>query len=487
MVRIGVYRGFEKDRSTNLTLLNFDVLNDFEETENYLKSFQLVGRFNEWDERLMEDRIYYVNIIPGEVNKPIEKFEILDKAKFVIHDKSEGLKITYKRFAGKHLIDTFIEEDNKAIDKYRNDLEEAIASLSEERASVKREIKKFKGKKKGTKIDGLDVDTLKKELEVIQTKLDVDKDKLKNIAKTEIHRKDNALQNFIDFCVNEEEGKRLHFNTFTKFFLTTVFEHYGYDNVIDLDEEELNNWKQHITEKVKSFAKSQDVKFSTWGHDEIEKLKANINKSPVVLAKMFNRTEASIATMKWKIRHNKIDGMDNTDKTENMVRNANDIAKALKVFRKEKGYSQKEMCKASGISISMLSQLERATYLGTNTPTVDKLLDYMEKNSSTFKKSKIALEKPKDEVKKDEPKEVINTETPTPMKKVSQKQPETVVEGLSEEDNLYAMQLVAEFKFMSAELLRMHAKLNELLSTKNNNNKTVTLKLSKSLKKLETA
>ncbi|MEX0596025.1 MAG: helix-turn-helix transcriptional regulator, partial [Candidatus Paceibacterota bacterium] len=313
MVRIGVYRGHEKDEKTGLTLLNFDVLNELEETKNTIKSFQLVSRFNEWKEPMMENRIYFVNIIPTEKNKPVSEFEILDKSKFITHEDGKYL-ISYRKYSGVDLIE-FYE----------------------------------KGAKENKKHDLSYNDTTF-----------------------------NTCQEYIEYCLSQKKGERLHFNTFTKYILERIFENYGYDNVIHYrTKKELKMWSDKITQKVKNFAKKNDTKFTDWSNTELEYLIDNMDtKTEKEIAKHLNRTVPSIATKKWKIRN------ESTSKLKEMKTRAESISEFVKAFRKEKDYNQKAMAKASGVSVSVISQLECGKYIGTDTPIVDDLLKYIDKEST---------------------------------------------------------------------------------------------------------
>lgn len=415
MVRIAVYRGREKDKSTGLTLFSFDVLNELEDTDNYLKSFQLWGRFNEWNEYLMEGRIYYVNIIPGEVNKPIEKFEILDKAKFISHDAEKGYLMTYKRYSDKHLIDTYEAEEKRISEEIKAGVEEPST---------------------------------------------------------------NELRLFITQCSTMKKGEKLYFNTFTKYILNKIFELYGYDSIVRYKTKiELDTWKKKITQKVKNFVASQEIKFTNWGNDEIKYVFDNMdNKSEKMIAKHLKRTVPSIATMKWKLRHKRIT-LDNVKpKKESININNNDMVKTrlemignvIKQFRKEKGYNQKDLKEASGVSVSVISQLECGKYISTETTIVDKLLEYIDKNSKLVDISKIpttdtVIQPKKDTKPKEEP---IKGETTVEAIRKHKADVSEPIDDVVNEDSMFTfVELLSELKFLSGRTLQMENKMNKFIST----------------------
>lgn len=408
MVRIGVYRGHEKDERTGLTLMNFDVLNELEETKNKIERFQLVSRFNEWKEPMMDNRIYFVNIIPTEKSKPISEFEILDKCKFITHEDGKYL-ISYRKYSGVDLIEFY---DKGAAENKKHELPANDPRF-------------------------------------------------------------NPLQEYINFCLSQKKGERLHFNTFTKYILEKIFEKYGYEGVIKYrTKNELKRWSQNITKRVKSFVKENDTKFTDWSNDETKYLIENMDtKSEKEIAKALNRTVPSIATKKWKLRN------ESTSKLSEMKNRADAISEVVKGFRKEKGYKQGEMAKASGVSLSVISQLECGKYIGTDTPIVIDLLKYIDRESDKFNIDDIPTEG-------SEPITEKKTVTTTPEKKVSLADISKIdVDDIKLE---YIVELLGEMKFMSGQLLTMQAKLNSIVPIENNNNKRKgTIRLTNKLKELQ--
>ena len=403
MVRVGVYRGHTKDEATGLSLMNFDVLNELEETKNKIQGFQLVSRFNEWKEPMMDNRIYFVNIIPTEKGKPISEFEILDKCKFITQEDGKYL-ISYRKYSGIDLIEFY---------------ERGVAE---------------------NKANGLPYND-------------------------PTH---NEAQQYINYCLSQKKGERLHFNTFTKYILEKVFENYGYDNVIKFrTKNELKRWTNNITQKVKNFVKTQDTKFTDWSNIETQYLIDNMDKPGVtekMIAKALNRTVPSVATKKWKIRN------ESTSKLTEMKNRAESISDYVKAFRKEKGYNQKEFSKASGISVSVISQLECKKYIGTETPIVEDLLKYIDKESKNLNISDIPTngEETTPTVEKVEvPTSVATSSKPAPTQsKVSKPEEDTSKRNINTE---YLTELLSEMKFMNGQLLNMQSKLNQLVPGESNN------------------
>lgn len=294
MVRIGVYNGRTKKRG--LTLLNFTVLNELEYTNVVIGSFNLVGRYNEYKEKLVENRIYLINI-KDEPSKPVKNFEILDKCKFIKYVNGDYV-ITYKRYRNVSLIDF-----------YENRTEEA--------------------------------------------------------------------HDYIDWVLKHgKESDKVHLNTFTKTVLEKIFHNYGYDDVIKYDyPAEKKEWNKEITQRVKNFNKSIDDKSTNWSSDEEQFLILNMDKPGMTekkIAKHLGRTVPSVATKKWKIKH------EYKSKLKDMKDRATMISEKLKEFRKDHDWSQRELVEKSGISLSVINQLECKSYSSTTTPTVEKLLEFVD-------------------------------------------------------------------------------------------------------------
>lgn len=298
MVRIGVYKGSTKKRG--LTLYNFTVLNELEYTKVTLNSFSLVGRYNEFAERLVENRIYLVNI-KDEPSKPVKHYEILDKCKLIKYVDGEYL-ITYKRYRNQSLIDL-----------------------------------------------------------------------LEN-------RYDEA-KGFIDWVLQHgKKSDKVKLNTFSKTVLEKLFENYGYEDLIRYDSKnEKSNWNKSITEKVKNFNRKIDDKSTNWSKDEEQFLSLNMDvMSEKELAKHLGRTVPSIATKKWKIKH------EYKSKLKDMKDRADKIAEKLKNFREDHGWSQRQLVDESGISLSVINQLECKNYTSTTSPTVMKLLKFVDDYDKEF-------------------------------------------------------------------------------------------------------
>jgi transcriptional regulator with XRE-family HTH domain len=421
MVRIGVYRGFEKSSETGLTLLNFDILNDLEETSSKVKDVQLQGRFNTWKEPLMEDRIYFINILPHEKGKPARDFEILDKCKFITHENNRFF-ISYRKYSGRDLID-FYEE-----------------GVSENR-------------KHGNKYNDPSF---------------------------------NLCQEYINYCLTKKKGTRLHFNTFTKFILEKVFSNYGYDNVIHYKtKNEKSKWSKQITQKVKNFVNEKDTKNSDWSKKEIKFLIDNINKPEKYLAEKLDRTVPAIATMKWKVRNEDKSILKDLPKKEVTEEKPVEgesalIAKTIKDFRKKKGYNQRELSKLSGVSISVISQLECEVYISTNSQIVEDLLNYID-NEGGKVLTETVMESETDSNKGETPSSEELSETISKAK--------DLVGGDTTNMNFeYVLQLLSEIKFMNTQLLSIQKDLNDILSVDNNNNVAnakASVRLVSKLKELE--
>lgn len=291
MVRIGVYTGRTTKRG--LSLLNFKVLNELEYTKVAIGSFSLVGRYNDYPENLVKNRIYLVNI-KDEPSKPVKHFEILDKCKLIKYVDGEYL-ITYKKY-----------NNISIIDLYENRTEEA--------------------------------------------------------------------QEFIDWVLDEgKKSKKWRLNTFTKTVLEKLFDNYGYDDVIHYDSpDEKKLWNRELTERVRKFKRKTDDKSTTWSKDEEKFLLLNMDSmSEKELAKELGRTVPSIATKKWKLKH------EYKSKLKDMKDKSELIAKELKDFREDQGWSQRKLVEESGVSLSVINQLECKNYSTTDSPTVNKLLEFI--------------------------------------------------------------------------------------------------------------
>jgi transcriptional regulator with XRE-family HTH domain len=186
-------------------------------------------------------------------------------------------------------------------------------------------------------------------------------------------------QKYIDFCLERgKETPRLHFNTFTKNVLEQIFNNYGYENVIRYDSKsELKEWRREVIDKIK---KSYEVeeKSSYWSEEELEYLLLHKDKmSEKELARRLGRTVAAVATKKWKLNSKY-----NKSLKDVIMDRKKLINKKLKEYREIKGFSQADLSEESGTSLSVINQLECENYNNTYTPTVLKLLNHIEKNSS---------------------------------------------------------------------------------------------------------
>lgn len=296
MVRIAVFNGIKKKRG--LSLLEFTALNELEYTKVPLGSFSLVGRYNDFKERLVANRIYLINI-KDEPSKPVKKFEILEKCKLLKYVNGEYL-ITYKRYRNINLIDL-----------YEN-------------------------------------------------------------------RPDDA-KDFLGWVFTRgQKSEKVRVNTFTKTILEKLFENYGYENIVQYDKNEKKDWNKEVAERVKSFNKKLDDKSTNWSKDEEDLLRREMAKKPEdrmpekELASKLGRTVPSIATKKWKLAH------EYKSKLKTMKDTAESIAKKLKDFREEHNWSQRQLVEESNISLSVINQLECKNYASTTSPTVIKLLEFID-------------------------------------------------------------------------------------------------------------
>lgn len=413
MVRISVYKGFEKDADSGLTLLNFDVLNELEETGNKIKNFQLVGRFNKWKEPLMEDRIYFVNIVPNEKGKAITDYEILDKSKFLTHEDGRFF-ISYRKYSGKDLINFYEEGVNE-------------------------------NRKNGKKYNDPQF---------------------------------NLCQAYINHCLTQKKGSRLYFNTFTKYMLERIFNKYGYSNVVHYKtKKEKGIWSKEITQKVKNFVNEQNTENSDWSNKEIEYLTENIKKPEKDIAKALNRTVPAVATMKWKLRHESRSVL-NKPSVKNKPE---DIASTIKTFRKENNLNQKDLSKQSGVSVSVISQLECSKYISTDSQIVDDLLDYISKEGGVVNVGGV---KDVPEVKQLRYVKKNYFRKPALTETVGSDKDDSVVD--EEIDDVYVMELISEVKYMNIQLSKIHKKLNEIIviDTKNPGKVKTTIKLTNKPKEL---
>jgi transcriptional regulator with XRE-family HTH domain len=304
MIRVGVYNGDTHKRG--LTLHNFTVLHQLEDTESPIDEFNLVGRYLNFKEHLMKDRIYLVNIQDEDPSKPAIHFEVLDKAKFIKYMDGDFI-ITYKRYGGQSMIDLYE-------------------------------------------------------------------------ARTQ------EFEEYLDWVVErgkQKDGKRTRLNTFTKSIVDRIFRNYGYNNVIRFDDKyELKNWHKSILDRVKNFKKEREDEKTNWSEEELDLLILEMSKPPEErmsekqLAAKLGRTVPSIATKKWKLKSE-------TYKTKyfNMEDRAKLISNKLKSFREEKGWSQGKLSKESGVSLSIVNQLECMNYSNTETSKVNELLEFIVNNS----------------------------------------------------------------------------------------------------------
>jgi transcriptional regulator with XRE-family HTH domain len=304
MIRVGVYNGDTHKRG--LTLHNFTVLHQLEDTESSIDEFNLVGRYLNFKEHLMKNRIYLVNIQDEDPSKPAIHFEVLDKAKFIKYLDGDFI-ITYKRYGNQSMIDLYE-------------------------------------------------------------------------ARTE------EFEEYLDWVVKrgkEKDGKRTRLNTFTKSIVDRIFRNYGYNNVIQYDDKnELRTWQKSILDRVKNFNKQREDEKTNWSEEELDLLILEMSKPPEdrmsekQLAAKLGRTVPSIATKKWKLKSE-------TYKTKyfNMEDRAKLISDKLKSFREEKGWAQGKLSKESGVSLSIVNQLECMNYSNTETSKVNELLEFIVNNS----------------------------------------------------------------------------------------------------------
>ncbi len=403
MVRIGVYRG--TSQSQGLTMLNFEVLNELEQTNIELDNFQLVSRMNKWKEPLKEDVIYFINIIPGEQGKPIDDFEILDKCKFVKYDLDGNYIISYRMYKDKNLIE--------------------LARLSP--STLNHTITKW--------------------------------------------------------CRNHKGKSKLKFNTFTKYILENIFELYNIDsNKVNVlyQENERNKWSAKISELVKNHVKNKNTAFTIWSTDELHLLMVNIDTEERLVSNKLNRTIASIASRKYKLTHDRdekemmkeyLDNLSDSEynalrldhkKRNVMESNEDKISKLIKDFRKKNGnITQTQLHEKTGISLSVISQLESGRY-NINSDITKKLLMYINENDKSFDVS-----------------EFINGElevTTNLGKNVVEKQTQSIdedfnkaVENIDHDDpnNTIILEMLSELKFVSGQLLNIKKMVIKLANKKN--------------------
>jgi transcriptional regulator with XRE-family HTH domain len=297
MVRIAVYNGLKKKRG--ISFLDFTALNELEYTKVPLGNFSLVGRYNNFKEKLVENRIYLINI-KDEPSKPVKRYEILEKCKFVKYVNDDYL-ITYKRYRNQSFIDL-----------YENRPEE--------------------------------------------------------------------IKEYLNWVFTRgKRNKRVHLNTFTKTIIEKILEKYDYENVVQYERGEKKGWNQEVADRVKSYNKKLSDKSTNWSKDEEQILLDEMAKDPSdrmpekELSKLLGRTVPSIATKKWKLAH------EYKSKLKDMKKNAQQIAKKLKDFRKEHdNMPQRQLVEESGVSLSVINQLECENYTSTTSATVKKLLDFID-------------------------------------------------------------------------------------------------------------
>lgn len=378
MIRVGVFNGDIHKRG--LTLHNFTVLNELEDTESPVEEFNLVGRYLKFKEHLMENRIYLVNI-QDDPTKPIRYYEVLDKAKFIKYVDGDYI-ITYKRYGGQSMIDLY-------------------------------------------------------------------------------EARPEEFQAYMDWVLKRgKKSKRTHLNTFTKNIIERIFYNYGYKGIIRYDsDKELKKWQENNLARVKAFNKKRSEEKSNWSEEEIELLILEMAKAPEdrmsekELSKRLGRTVPSIATKKWKLKSESY-----KSKYLNMKDRAKLISEKLKSFRKEKEWSQGKLSKESGVSLSIVNQLECMNYTNTDTAKVTDLLNYLDSNSEhiTIEDIPTSTEAPK---RNKRGRKKVEKQLETQEKIVEQSETNKSIEKPKEENQ---NELVSEVKHLSDKIdnvLKSHISL----------------------------